>query len=98
MTRKPETGCKSPTDPPASPHPNLKCKHKPTYRQKHCQKLMNTKLIATYAPARDVEAQAGDRPHFAHRPTRLSTPPEYLHNRKARGKKTSIFSETDGVA
>ena len=32
LTHKPETGCKSPTDPPASPHPNLKCKYKPTYR------------------------------------------------------------------
>ena len=60
--------------------------------------LMDTKLRATYAPSRDVEAQAGDRLHFAHQPARLSSPTKkYLHKTKEEENVVSVLERVGGM-
>ena len=42
--------------------------------------------VTTDAPVRDVEAQAGDRLHFAHQPARLSSPTKSTYTKLGRKK------------
>ena len=47
-------------------------------------------------PVRDVEAQAGDRLHFAHQPTRLSSPTKQKYLHKTR-EEEDVVSVTERV-